>query len=243
MEDRVVTTPSEAEFLLALQESDFKLRQLKKQLDELPQRAKILDLRHKQREVEEKIEQVGSLRAENENTIRLLQDDEERAIAHRKETQSKIDESSDYKETGALTRELEAAVKKIEKIEFETLKQMEKLDKINEIIVQAKAALVRLQEQEAETVEDFKKNGSELQNAVLHETTLREKRATHLSDSLLKRYEKAVVAKGGIGAAYIEDDHCSACRMPYAEGQLMQLKSSGELAECPHCHRLLVTKR
>ena len=233
----------EAGHLLSLQDTDFKLLKLTKQFDELPHRKKILELRAKIREVEGKLEQVTSLRVENSLALRRLQDDEERITAHRKEVQDKINASANYKQTAALTQEMESFVKKSGETETAILKQMEKLDKISGVEAQASSTLKKLTEQEAGVVEEFKKQGGALKNAIAHETKVREILAGRVSGPLYTRYEKARIAKGGIGAAYIEDDHCSACRMPYSEGQAVALKNSGPLADCPHCHRILITKR
>jgi len=233
---------TEADALLNLQDTDFRLLQLNKKLDELPHRVKILESRAKIREVEEKLAHIAGLRVENDRMIRRFQDEESAAIAHRKGVQAKIEASSNYKEATALTRELETYGKKADAAAGETLKQWEKLERIDEVEAQASAVLARLKTQEAETVEDFKKQGGALKAAIAQETSLREFYAAQLPAALLNRYEKAVVAKGGIGAAWIEGDHCSACRMPYSEGTIFNLRSKGSLAECPHCHRLLATK-
>ena len=234
---------NEADILLALQNIDLKLHKLKKQFDELPHRAKILELRTKKREVEDQIEQVTTMRVECDQAILCLQDEERAAAAHRKDVQRKIEATSNYKEAAALTRELESYAKKIARIETETLKQLEKLDKINEVSSQASTALSKLQEQETELVGEFKQQGGALKSAMAHDSSLREALASRLPVPLRTRYEKAVVAKNGVGVAYIEGDHCSACRQSYSEGQVTSLKSKGPLAECPHCHRLLATKQ
>lgn len=234
-------TLTDAENLKALLEADFHLLQLRKQFDALPQRARILELRAKLREVESKLEQVTTMRKENERALRLLHDDEERARIHRQEIQGKIKTATDYKQTTAFSRELEAFGKKVDKIESAALEQMEKLDKINEVAKQVEAAFAKLKAQEAILVEGFKKQGGTLQNEITRETALREAHAAQLPAPLLARYEKAVVAKGGVGAAYLEDDHCSACRMPFSEGQLVKFRGISGITDCPHCHRLLVT--
>ena len=233
---------AEAEALLQLNELDIRLLKLKKQFETMPQRREILELRAKQRDVGAKQEQIAKMRADTDSAIALLQEKEKETITQQKKTQAKLEESSDYKKTSALSRELESLTKKKEKIELETLKHMEKLDKITEIEAQAAGTLLKLKEQEGKAIEGFKAQGGLLQSTIAHDTTARENLAARLPVALLARYEKAVVAKGGIGAAHIEDGHCSACRMPYSEGQVVKFRASGPLAECPHCHRLLVTK-
>jgi predicted nucleic acid-binding Zn-ribbon protein len=233
---------SDADIILQLNDVDITLHKLTVQLESMPQRTEILSVRAKQKELDATQQHIATLRAHAEAAIAALQEQEEAAIQHRKEIQANLDESSDFKQTTALSHELELQAKRIEAIESKTLHEMEKMDKIAEVEDQAHETLQKLKAQEASAVEDFKTQGGLLQAAISKQTAVRTRLAARLPAALLTRYDKAVAAKGGIGAAHIEQGHCSACGMPYSEGQMAKLKATGELAECPHCHRLLVTK-
>ena len=231
----------EAEALLSLIHVDFRLLQLNKELDELPQRPKILELRAKLRELEGKLDQVTTMEKENDRALRLLRDEEASASDRCKEIQAKIAASINYKETSALTKELNSYNQRIENIETETLKNLEKLDKINEVESQVTSIISKLRAQEADHVAQFKELGGALKEAIARETSTHQALCARLPEPVVKRYEKAIVAKGGVGAAFIDNGCCSGCHLPLSEGQIISFKGKGPLAECPHCHRLLVT--
>jgi predicted nucleic acid-binding Zn-ribbon protein len=231
---------SDAKILLELTAADHMLLRLKKQLDELPQRAKLLELRTKRVAVETKAAQIAKMRKECDQTIKLLQDEE--TILKRKtaEAQAQIDKTSNYKEVTALTREIEGFARRAEKVEFDTLKQFERSDKISQVEKQVSDALTKLTQQDEELLTSYQAQAGVLQKEALATQQLREKLAKELPSDLLKRYEKAREAKGGLGAAHIEGTHCSGCRVEFTEGQLAKFRSGKEIGECPYCHRLLV---
>jgi predicted nucleic acid-binding Zn-ribbon protein len=231
---------SDAKILLDLTAADHTLLRLKKQLDELPQRAKLIELRTKRAEVETKAKQIAQMRKECEQAIKLLQDEETMLREKTVEAQAQIDRTSNYKEVSALTREIEGFARRTEKIEFDALKQFERSDKISQVEKQVSGALTKLLKQDEELLASYQAQAGAFKKEALTAQQLREKLAKELSPDLLKRYEKAREAKGGLGAAHIEGTHCSGCRVEFTEGQLAKFKAGKDINECPYCHRLLV---
>ncbi|MDR1714152.1 MAG: hypothetical protein LBR39_08405 [Coriobacteriales bacterium] len=231
---------SDARTLMELTAADYQLIRLKKQLDGLPQRQKLLDLRAKQAEVQRKAEQVNSLYHECEQAIKQLQDEEASLKAKSAEAQAQIDTAANYKEVTNLTLELESLARRREKVEFEALKLMERLDKAAEVQAQVQQALEKLSRQDEELVSSFQSEGAAIQKETFITEKLREQLTAALPAELLKRYEQARQAKGGAGAAHLEGSHCSGCRVAFTDGQLAKLTQGPEIGECPHCHRLLV---
>jgi len=235
-----MSNTSEARTLLDLQEADYTVIRLKKQLDELPQRAKILELRAKRTEVQAKAAQVEHMRSEGERAVMALQDEERALHTKMEEAQHQIDASGDYKEVTNLSKEIEGLVKRAEKTEFDLLKQLERSDKVTEVEAQVASALGKLEHQEQELLGLYHEEGGNLQQDIALVQARRAEYAAALTPALLKRYDRAVAAKNGVGAAYLEDTHCSGCRVVFTDGQLAKLKQGPEINECPHCHRLLV---
>jgi predicted nucleic acid-binding Zn-ribbon protein len=233
---------SDAKTLLELTATDRVLLRLKKQLDELPQRAKLLELRTKRAEVETKAAQVAQMRVTCEQAIESLQEESAALKEKTAEAQEQVDKSTNYKEVSALSQEMESLARRTEKIEFDILKQFERSDKIGQVEEQVKAALARLAKQDDELLASYQAQAGGIKKELSLAQQLREKLSEDLPSDLVKRYDKAREAKGGQGAAHIEGTHCSACRVELTEGQLGRLRDGGDIGECPYCHRLLVVK-
>jgi predicted nucleic acid-binding Zn-ribbon protein len=233
---------SDAKTLLELTAADRALLRLKKQLDELPQRAKLLELRTKRAEVDGKAGQVTKMHKDCEQAIRMLQDEETMLREKTADVHVQIDKTSNYKEVTALTREIESFARRIEKIEFDMLKQLERADKISQVASQVDGALAKLKRQDEELLSSYQTQAGALKRELAAIQAQREKLVEDLSPKLLDRYEKAREVKGGLGAAHIEGNHCSVCRVELTEGQLIKLRSGEDIGECPYCHRLLVVK-
>ncbi|MDR0347208.1 MAG: hypothetical protein LBH56_02405 [Coriobacteriales bacterium] len=231
-----------AQILLELTTADRALLRLRKQLDELPQRAKLLELRTKRVEVDTKAEQIARMRKECEQAIKALQDEETMLKDKTAEVQAHIDQTSNYKEVVAFTREIESFAKRREKIEFDMLKQLERSDKISQVEAQVNAALSRLAKQDKEILSSYQAQAGGLKREASATQQRRETLIKNLSPELQERYEKLREAKGGLGAAHVEGAHCSVCRVELTEGQLTRLRTGGEVGECPYCHRLMVVK-
>ena len=234
---------SDASILLELAEADYSILKTKKQLDELPQRARLLELRTKKAEVDTKAAQVALMRRESENTIKALQDEAKtfkEKIARAKE---KTNTAANYKEVLALSKEIDSHAKRLEKTEFELLRQLDKQEKIKQVEEQVSAALSRLKKQDDELLAVYQGQAVALKKEMSVAQDLRARLAKELSGELLARYERACKAKGGRGAAHIERTHCSGCHVELTEGQLAKLAGSpSQIGECPFCHRLLVVE-
>jgi len=232
---------SDASILLELAEVDYSILKIKKQLDELPQRAQLLELRTKKAEVDTKATQVALLRRESEKTIKELQDEAKTFKDRIARAKEKTNNAANYKEVLALSKEIDSHAKRLEKTEFELLRQMEKQEKIRQVEKQVSAALSRLKKQDDELLTVYQGEAVALKKEMSAAQDLRARLAKELSSNLLTRYERACKSKGGRGAAHIERTHCSGCHVELTEGQLTKLANiPSQIGECPYCHRLLV---
>jgi len=236
---------------LALQEADSQLLQLQAKLEELPQRQQIADTQQKHSEFQAKAAQVAQMRKKSQAQIKLLQDEQASLAERMAAAQAEIDKAHDYKQTQALSREIDGFAKMTAKLEDDELAEMEKLEKLKSVEQQLAQALEKLAAQEQRLTDGYRQQGSAINKAIAAEQLKREQLAASLPETLVKRYEKALTAKSGIAVAYLEDSHCSACRVNFSEGQLLNLRQPAAdagakegahwgISECPHCHRLLV---
>ena len=232
---------SDANLLLELAKADYLILRLKKQLNELPQRARLLELRTKKAEVEAKAAQVAQMRREREETIKALNDEEESLYERIAKARERTNKTTNYKEVVSLSKEIDNHTKRLEKVEYDSLKQMERLDRIALVEEQVKAAMAKLKKRDDELLAVYQRQAGSLKREMQAAQDLRNNLAKELSQDLLVRYERACKSKGGRGAAHIERTHCSGCHVEFTEGQLDRLKNTpSQIGECPYCHRLLV---
>ncbi|MDR0888990.1 MAG: hypothetical protein LBM21_03730 [Coriobacteriales bacterium] len=231
---------NDAETLLALQQIDLDFAKATDDVENLPQREQILNVRKKRAEVEDKATQVIALRDKANHAITKLQTEEEQLRARIDEEQKKVDESSDYKKTEALTREIEGLAKQLEKNEGDIIAQMEQLDKIDDVNKRIAETGEKLEAREAELIAQYKEQGGALLVKKKKLERQRDAYASQLQRDILVRYEASVKNHGGIGVSKLHNGHCSACGVEFAAGQVSELQEGQGISECPHCHRLLV---
>jgi predicted nucleic acid-binding Zn-ribbon protein len=230
--------------LLALQQTDLELTKSSEQIEALPQRAQILSIRKKRKELESKTTAAADLRTKCNQAITRLQTGVDAVRTHIDEEQKKVDASTDYKKTEALTREIEGLAKQLDKLEGDMLTHMEQLDKISDVEARINDATQKLDEQEEALTDQYKKQGGEIMSRRVKLEQLRREYAGRIGADLLAKYDANVKARGGIGVARISKGHCGACGVTLATAQLADLQKVASeadgIAECPHCHRLLV---
>ncbi len=231
---------SEGLKLLELQEADYDLLRLRKQLEDLPQRAMLVDIDAKRVGVQQKAEQVIRMRTESEQEIERLQTEANELRVKIAAVQQQIAQSSDYREVAALSKEIEGLAKRAEKADFDNLKIEERCEKIHAVQEQVNDALSTLSKRHDELMKQLEEQKRTLMDQARTIKDKRDELVKGISVQLLERYDRAVSAKNGVGAAYLEGDHCSGCRVQLTEGQLAKLRKESEIASCPYCHRLLV---
>jgi len=232
----------EGAVLLKLQATDLEIRRGERQLDELPVKQKILDARHKAREV-----QALKVKAEHlaERLRRAISknEDETSQVAQKLEAeQAKVmsGEITNPKEVQHITREMDALRRRKEKLEMEDLDLMERVEKAKGQIAKIDSALEQLAAQEVTLTEEYRAEGGGIQTAIEALKGEREALAAALGPQLLDRYEAARAAKGGVGAATLAGSACTACHMELPAQRLDELLAGPRIAMCPACRRILV---
>ncbi len=228
--------------LLRLQETDIEIRRAERELDELPVKRKIIDTRHK-------IKDVAELKAKAEHLVARL----DRAISKNEDETSQVSEKleaeqakvmsgdiTNPKEVQHITREMDALRRRKEKLEMENLELMERQEKSKLQVGKVEVALQQLASQEASLTQRFRAEGGELQVGLENLAVERKKLATQLDAQLLQRYERVRESKGGVGAATLAGPACTACHMELPAQRLEELLAGPRIASCPACRRVLV---
>lgn len=230
-----------AETLLALSDIDLSILRMQKQLDELPFRQQIIEVRQRSRELESKAQQVQKMALDSARKLKLLSDEivlNDEQIA---QAQSGLNTASDYRETSALVAEMEMLANRKAKLEEDSFAQIEKQEKVATVEAQAVAAGKKLTAEEQAYTDAYREAGGRLKQDISDLQHAREALVATLPEKMATRYRKALETKAGIGAAHLAGAQCSGCHGNLSEGQLAKLHEGPPVGECPNCNRLIVT--
>lgn len=233
---------SEASTLLELQNIDLSLLRLHKQLDELPEKDRLIEVRKVRNQAYRKRAQIIDMNDDVEQSVERFQVEDAALLDHLRESQDLLDHSSDYRETSAITRDMEGYAKRREKVEYELGQLSKRAEKIDDALSRINAAIIRLDEQERALTAQLKATAGEMARQVSALESARLGCVNQLNPGLIDRYEKFRTAKGGIAVGKLEGNLCSVCRVEYQTGQLQSVYAQAPLAICPICGRLLVVE-
>lgn len=227
--------------LLELQKADLAVMQANRALENLPQRAALLELRTKRETVGAKRAQVEALADKARADVSAAEEESERLAAKRREIQEAIDGAAgDYRSVEAHTKELDGVSKRSDALDTQLLEAAERIEKANGLLAQIDQALAALDEEERTLVSSFRAEGGALQQRRDKEAERRAALLAALPDDLAALYEKTAARSGGVAVAVLSGSACGACRAQISPERLIDVKRQAPLATCPACHRLLV---
>jgi hypothetical protein len=239
----------QAETLLTLSERDLEIARLQKQLEEMPEKAAILELRHKIKNVEHLSEKARRFIEQANAVLRRLEDESSAIEAHFQTEQTKATsgETSNHKELQNLARELESLRKQKDRKDTEVLTQMETVEAGEARAAQIEAGLAKARAREAQLIAGFQERGGSIQQRLDALSRERAAMAALLRPSLLERYEQTRTLKHGIGVGVLEGSTCSVCRieLPAERAQALREdahRTSDPVGTCPNCHRILIVR-
>lgn len=227
--------------LLKMQHLDLEAMRDKKKLEELPQRAVILEARSKKKAIEQKRAQLDALHAKADAQLSRI-DDEDRSLSEKqRQVQSEIDAvRGDYRGVEARTKELNGFAKRRNALEVELTRLGEELAKIEGVQSQVSQALAEVDKQEAAAIVSFQREGGALQAEIARMSADREGMSAELSPELRDTYNRTASRTGGVAVGLLTEGRCGVCRTVIDGGRLIDLKAEAPLGTCPHCKRLLV---
>ena len=227
--------------LLKMQHLDLEAMRDKKKLEELPQRAVILEARSKKKAIEQKRAQLDALHAKADAQLSRI-DDEDRSLSEKqRQVQSEIDAvRGDYRGVEARTKELNGFAKRRNTLEADLTAVGDELAKIEGVQAQVASALESLERQEAEATAAFVKEGGALKDALARIEAQRAMRASWFPADVVAAYNTTAARTGGVAVGRLQGSNCGVCRMAIEGGRLIDMKGQGNVAPCPQCGRLLI---
>ncbi len=234
-----------AQMLLRLQDTDIVELRAQRQIDELPEKAALVEQRKKVRDVSELKAKIDRLIQQYERDLARHEDESALLDSKISSEQTKILSGSvkDPRELQNISRELDGLKRRRDKLDSETLALMEKVEHAGGQREKVAAALEQATAKEAELTEALMTRGAALQREVDAARVERERVCRELDPVLAKQYETARQTKAGLGVGRLEGDRCSACRVALPADKAQSLREGKpDVGVCPMCKRVLVIR-
>ena len=229
---------AELDKLIDLQQTDTRLRQLKRSLETANDRRASIEQEFEQhafsiREVQNRGESLKTQRADLEKQIAENKTYLERAERNLKHAQNSREYETAMRETDALQKQIAAfetqVVEAMESAEGVEKELEERADEINSLDEKRNAAL-------AEFDASVDVDRSEFEKLTKH----REKAAATLPAQLASVYNRlAIRSRDGIAVAEVVNNSCSACYMQLRPQVTLNVKRGDEIILCESCSRIL----
>ncbi len=227
--------------LIQLQQLDLELMRQRKELDELPQRAVILEARQKKAAIAEKQAKVAGLKRDVSRKVTRINDEDSSLAKKQQGTEAAIAAAKgEYRNVEARTKELASITRRREDIASDLDKVLEELAKIEDLEAQIALALEDVDAREQAAVASFKEQGGALKLAIMKREAERERMVAGLGKQVVSAYQKAAARSGGVAIGRLDGARCGVCRTGIEGGRLIELKAQAPLGTCPNCKRLLI---
>lgn len=227
--------------LLQMQQVDLEILHAKKELEELPERGIILNVRKKKQAAEGKRAQIDELRAKTDAKLARIAKEDASLAKKQERVQSEIDAlRGDYRSVEARSKELNGYAKRRNTLEGELNAISDELAKIDAIQARVAQVISNLDAQEASATKVFVDKGGALKERIAQLDSRHSKFVQLLPEEVKEAYQKIANRTGGVAVARLQGLSCGACRANIEQGRLAEMSAQGNIGHCPHCGRLLV---
>jgi len=223
--------------LSELQELDNVIQKLEMQKNTTP--AGIIELREKtskdENELQEIEKELDSLRKERRHRERELDEKIETLNKYRaQKNQVKTNEAY-----SALLNEIEGVENEKSEIEEGILTFMERVEELSGLVDGKKGDLVKNGEELAHMEEENRKRIEQLERELSRYVDQRNSKASRVDGGLLSRYEKVRKAKDGLAFVSVKGHTCQGCFMETPPQVVSELMKGEKIMTCERCSRLL----
>jgi len=230
--------------LLAVQAADTRLDQLRHRRAHLPARAELVaatrrttELRARRDERQRQFQEMADRQAGFE---REMQASDQRVTTLDKRLYS--GEVTATRDLQAITAEVAQIKGRISHLEDEVLAILDEIEPVEAEITALDTELGQLEAVAVRLSDDITRVEGEIAEEVERAVAERAATAAGIEGGLLATYEKLRDRLGGIGAARLEDNHCTGCHLTLPSTEVARLRRApaDELAFCDQCGRILV---
>jgi hypothetical protein len=225
------------EQLLKLQRLDTSIRSLGHELQQIPKKSKLID--DKVRSVREPKEKALAERASLEKERGTLEDALKGLEEKERKLKMKMPEIRSNEEYSALLKEMDATKKEREKAEDKSLKDMERLEELENEIPELEEAF---QAGESKVAQERSVLGSEQERLSSQLLALQKERQAlqaALKPAWFKKYTHIAAQRNGLAVAAVKTGTCQGCFIGVRPKLVQDLHYGEEVVFCEGCQRIL----
>ena len=233
----------EPQALLRLQEIDIELMRLNAKLKAMPQQKKLEAIKVAQRKLAKQLKEIIGQRKDAEMELDDNEAAHEKTVNRVAEVQADAAERAhDFRGVRDLEAHLTALAKQLEKIEYKHGVLEANLERIMKAEQNANDLAAKLEEERVAQQQSFEQGTSDLMARVRILAGERKQVLADISEDVYARYNVAGKRFGGLAVEQLRGNVPSVCRVKLQAGLFGDLMRGPSIAECPYCHRMLVTE-
>ena len=232
---------SESVNLMQLQNIDLKLLKLTSNLASLPQAQKIKNAQLAKKKIASQLKQVLGVKKDVEIDISDLNEQRAHYVLKTEEVSAAVETATNHRAIRDFDQQLSSLAKNIEKCDFKLAEKAKELEKCKKAYQAAQDLQVKLMRECESLSESLEIDSTALQAEIIELSKSREELAVQISVETLERYDAARKRFQGLAAEHLVGNVPSVCRVKLQPSSFYDLQHSTEIAECPYCHRMLIT--
>jgi predicted nucleic acid-binding Zn-ribbon protein len=232
---------TEREHLIALQEIDTAIDQLRNRIDRLPERVAVEEATSALTQMRLQRDAADLQRVEAEEAMMRIEADSTEIDAHRARLQAQMKTIISPREAEALQKEMDVLAARRDDLDDRGLEFLEVIGEAEERSAAAAAAEPELQATLDGAADVLDAVVTRLRAEIADLSTQRETTVAETPSGTVARYESMRRTHGGLAVARLVGAQCTGCHLELsrAEAETVRHVPIDELPDCPSCGRVL----
>ncbi len=230
--------------LLAVQDLDLALDQLRHRRAHLPERQELARIDGEARGLQGHFGELDAARVgladrQAKAEAELASTEERSGLISKRMYGGQVSASKDLQ---AMSAELEQLKARSSALEDAVLEVLEALEPLDAQAAEVRAGLERLAGERAEVASRLAGTEGQIDSEIADAAGRRDEAAARVPEPLLATYERLRTRLGGVGVARLVGNHCDGCHLALSAAELDQVRHlpEGEVYTCEQCSRILV---
>ena len=236
-------TPQDQERLLALQQIDSDVIQLRHRLKNSPHRQALEVLNRKEQESKNLLIAAETEESDVKHELdRSEVDVEQVAMRIERDEKRLASGTGTPKELEQLQHELGSLANRKAELEDVELEIMVRIEEIRKRVSVLRNEILELQQEIVLTKSKLENEEVEISRSEAANLKSRQELCAQISPELISLYEKIRESQDGVGAARLAGDSCDGCHLKLNAAELEKIKSlpEDEVVRCEECRRVLI---